>query len=53
MARFVPDPHVLRLGEALAALARPLPGVRIELQGRDQARVASVVAMVAARRGLS
>lgn len=30
------------LGEALQALARPLPGVRIELQGREHARVASV-----------
>jgi signal transduction histidine kinase len=32
----------IQLGEALAALARPLPGVRIELQGAEQARVASV-----------
>jgi signal transduction histidine kinase len=32
----------IQLGDALAALARPLPGVRIELLGRDQARVASV-----------
>lgn len=30
------------LGEALQALARPLPGVRIELHGREHARVASV-----------
>lgn len=30
------------LGDALAALARPLPGVRIELHGAEQARVASV-----------
>lgn len=30
------------LGEALQALARPLPGVRIELQGRELARVATV-----------
>lgn len=32
----------VQLGDALAALARPLPGVRIELQGREHARVASV-----------
>ena len=32
----------IQLGDALAALARPMPGVRIELQGREQARVASV-----------
>jgi len=30
------------LGEALQALARPLPGVRVELLGREHARVASV-----------
>lgn len=32
----------IELGDALAALARPLPGVRVELHGRDDARVASV-----------
>lgn len=32
----------IQLGDALAALARPLPGVRVELHGREQARVASV-----------
>jgi signal transduction histidine kinase len=32
----------IQLGDALAALARPLPGVRIDLHGREQARVASV-----------
>ena len=32
----------IQLGDALSALARPLPGVRIEVQGADQARVASV-----------
>lgn len=32
----------IQLGEALQALARPLPGVRIELQGGEQARVATV-----------
>lgn len=32
----------IALGDALAALARPLPGVRIELHGADAARVASV-----------
>jgi signal transduction histidine kinase len=32
----------IQLGDALSALARPLPGVRIDLQGREQARVASV-----------
>ena len=32
----------IQLGEALQALARPLPGVRIDLQGGEQARVATV-----------
>jgi signal transduction histidine kinase len=32
----------IQLGDALGALARPLPGVRVELQGREQARVATV-----------
>lgn len=32
----------VRLGEALAALARPLPGVQIRVDGADHARVASV-----------
>ncbi|MGL6290672.1 MAG: sensor histidine kinase [Silanimonas sp.] len=32
----------IQLGDALQALARPLPGVRIELNGREQARVATV-----------
>jgi signal transduction histidine kinase len=32
----------IELGDALQALARPLPGVSIVLEGRDRARVASV-----------
>lgn len=32
----------IQLGDALQALARPLPGVRIELRGQEQARVATV-----------
>lgn len=32
----------IQLGDALAALARPLPGVRIDLHGGEHARVASV-----------
>lgn len=32
----------IQLGDALLALARPLPGVRIELHGREQAKVATV-----------
>lgn len=32
----------IELGEALLALARPIPGVKIVLEGREQARVASV-----------
>jgi signal transduction histidine kinase len=32
----------IQLGDALQALARPLPGVRIEVQGGEHARVATV-----------